>query len=79
MVFLHRQFFKERFFLEIRDYDEKIQEQFMSIFFPDPLKDLFQRIVVHRKDVMGTWAGVGYRGRTPLERGICHGDNWYRY
>jgi hypothetical protein len=24
---------------------------------------------------MGTWTGVGQRGRTPLERGICHGDN----
>ena len=22
---------------------------------------------------------LGYRGRTPLERGICHGDHWYRY
>ena len=29
--------------------------------------------------VMLTWAGVGQRGRTTLERGICHGDHWYRY
>jgi hypothetical protein len=28
---------------------------------------------------MGTWTGVGYRGRASLERGICHGDNWNRY
>ena len=27
---------------------------------------------------MGTWTGVGWRGRTSLERGICHGDNWNR-
>ncbi len=29
--------------------------------------------------VMVTWGGVGYRGRTPLERGTCHGDYGYRY
>ncbi len=26
--------------------------------------------------VMGTWTGVRHSGSTPLERGICHRDNW---
>jgi hypothetical protein len=29
--------------------------------------------------VMGTLAGGGHRGRTPLERGKCHGDSWHRF
>jgi len=50
MVCLHRQFFKERFLLSYKTTMKRFWSKFMTLYFPNPLKELFQRIAAHRKE-----------------------------